>query len=80
MPVADCGDMPWTDALPELERGYICDDPAWERQAGHDVVHHFTTAFLRATLLDEPAAHEALAPVHYQTPTTPALVYEAVGL
>lgn len=80
LPVADCGDMPWTDALPEFERGYICDDPAWDRQAAHDVVHHFTAAFLRATLLDDPAAYEALWPTHYDTPTTPGVAYEAIGL
>jgi len=65
LPMADCADLPWTVDLPEFQQGYICNDPAWDKQEALDVVHHFTTAFLRASLQQDPVALEALDPALY---------------
>jgi len=75
LPMASCADMPWTALLPEFEQGYICNDPAWDKQAALDHVHQFTTAFLQATLRQDPVAIEALAPEHYDD--TGGLLYQA---
>lgn len=65
VPVTSCENMPWTDALPEAQRRYTCEDPAWDKDEGLDVVHHFTTAFLLHTLADDPVARGVLDPDHY---------------
>lgn len=65
LPMADCADQPWTADLPEFQQGYICNDPAWDKQEALDVVHHFTTAFLHASLQQDPVAVEALDPALY---------------
>lgn len=74
LPTADCTDMPWTSSLPEFQQGYFCSDPAWNKQDALNTVHHFTTAFLRSTLLDDPIATEALDSAHYEG--VPMLTYE----
>lgn len=38
------------------------DDPAWDMNAAHELVNHFTTAFLRAHLLGDKDAAAVLAP------------------
>lgn len=65
LPMTDCADLPWTADLPEFQQGYICNDPAWDKQEGLDVIHHFTTAFLHASLQQDPVAIEALDPALY---------------
>ncbi|MGH1345897.1 MAG: alpha/beta hydrolase family protein [Nannocystales bacterium] len=65
LPMADCADLPWSTDLPEFQQSYICNDPAWDKQEALDVVHHFTTAFLRANLQQDPVAVEALDPALY---------------
>jgi predicted dienelactone hydrolase len=64
-PVTLCENMPWTEGLPPEYYGYICEDPAWDKQEALDIVHHFTTAFLLHVLLGDPAASEVLDPAHY---------------
>ncbi|EDM78384.1 dienelactone hydrolase-like protein [Plesiocystis pacifica SIR-1] len=66
LPMTDCEDQPWTAALPAFEQGYICSDPAWDKRDALDTVHHFTAAFLGATLRGDAAAIEALDAAHYE--------------
>ena len=77
LPIVDCADLPWSGALPSEQVAYICQDPAWEKQASLDVVHHMTTAFLEATLRGDAVAAEALDPVVYED--TPMLTVTASG-
>lgn len=43
-----------------LLMGEFCSDSHWDRNQAHDLVKHFTTAFLLAILKEEPAAGAAL--------------------
>lgn len=63
---APCEDMPWTSNFPYAE--VMCSDPVWDKQRGLDLIHHFSTAFLLATLKGEEAAHNALLPDAVQFP------------
>lgn len=46
--------------LLSLLTGEFCSDSTWDRRSAHDLTKHFTTAFLLATLIDDPHAAEAL--------------------
>jgi predicted dienelactone hydrolase len=51
------------EAIPLLLRfvsDEFCSDPGWDRNYAHDLINHFTTAFLLDTLNGDQAAHEAL--------------------
>jgi predicted dienelactone hydrolase len=53
------------EAIPLLFRLFsdeFCSDPGWDRQYAHDLIRHFTTAFLLDLLKGDPIAHEALLP------------------
>jgi predicted dienelactone hydrolase len=39
-----------------------CADPVWDRERAHDLINHFATAFILATLKDDHAAAQALTP------------------
>lgn len=54
----------------------FCADPAWEKQAAHDLINHFTTAFLLAELKQDAAAAAALEPDAIEFPQ---MTYEAQG-
>jgi predicted dienelactone hydrolase len=41
--------------------GEFCDDPDWDRRYAHNLVKHFTTAFLLSELKQDGAASDALA-------------------
>jgi predicted dienelactone hydrolase len=41
---------------------YVCLDPVWDKHRALDLINHFSTAFLLATLKNDQAAHEALLP------------------
>jgi predicted dienelactone hydrolase len=59
------------EAIPLLLRfvsNEFCSDPGWDRNYGHDLINHFTTAFLLDTLKGDQAAHEALLPDAVQFP------------
>ncbi len=45
-----------------INDGLLARDANWDTERGHDLINHFTTAFLRAHLLDDPDAAAALAP------------------
>ena len=56
--------------------GEFCSDPGWDRVYAHDLVRHFTTAFLLAELKGDPNASAALSPeaVEFQ-----GVSYDALG-
>ncbi|MCB0187478.1 MAG: alpha/beta fold hydrolase, partial [Caldilineaceae bacterium] len=60
-----CENQPWLSEHPYYE--YFCFDPAWEKPAALDLIHHFSTAFLLATLKGDQDAHAMLLPaaVHF---------------
>jgi predicted dienelactone hydrolase len=59
------------EAIPLLLRFVskeFCSDPGWDRNYAHNLINHFTTAFLLDTLKGDQAAHEALLPDAVQFP------------
>ena len=70
-----CDDNPWmlgTD--PGLF--WVCADSVWDAERAYDLINHFTTAFLLATLKDDAEAAAALAPDAVQFS---GVTYEAQG-
>ncbi len=55
---------------------YACSDPVWDMDRAHDLINHFTTAFLLAELYDDADAAAALAPNAVQFP---GVTYETTG-
>lgn len=53
-----------------------CSDAVWDIDRGHDLINHFTTAFLLDVLKGDAEAHAALAPDAVQFP---GITYEAQG-
>ncbi len=60
----------WNDLWPNWS------DPVWDMDRAHDLINHFTTAFLLDVLKGDEAAHAALAP---DTVSFPGITYEAEG-
>jgi hypothetical protein len=56
--------------------GWFCSDSVWDMDRAHDLINHFTTAFLLATLKDDAEAAAALAP---DAVSFPGITYEAQG-
>lgn len=54
----NCNDAPWLHEFID----WVCYEPVWDRDRGHDLTNHFITAFLLAELKDDAEAAEALAP------------------
>jgi predicted dienelactone hydrolase len=54
----------------------FCADPLWDRNRAHELINHFTTAFLLAELKHDGAAAAALAP---GAVTFPGVTYDASG-
>lgn len=52
----------------------FCSDTDWDRNYAHELVSHFTTAFLLAELKQDSAASDALAPSEIELP---GMTYEA---
>jgi predicted dienelactone hydrolase len=80
--LADAEHMIFTgpcEAIPLLLRfvaGEFCSDRVWDRVRAHDLINHFTTAFLLAELKHDPDAAAALAPGAVDFPNA---AYEAQG-
>ena len=68
-----CPDAPW---LPAFGLGFFCSDPVWDMDRAHDLINHFTTAFLLSTLKGDEAATAALAP---DAVSFPGIEYQAEG-
>ena len=60
-----------------LSETAFCSDPAWDRTSAHDLVAHYTTAFLLAELTGIGDVRSLLAA--NDQPTTPQLTYRAEG-
>jgi predicted dienelactone hydrolase len=56
--------------------GEFCSDTVWNRNQAHDLIAHFTTAFLLAELKQDAAAAAALAP---DAAAFPQITYTAQG-
>ena len=62
----------------ECIRGFpwVCSDAVWDMQRAHDLINHFTTAFLLAKLKDDAEAAAALSP---EEVGFPGIAYQAEG-
>jgi predicted dienelactone hydrolase len=67
-----CKDTPWWPS----DQFYWCSDPVWDMDRAHDLINHFATAFLLATLKGDKDAAAALAPDQVQFP---GITYQAQG-
>ncbi|HSO27893.1 MAG TPA: hypothetical protein VLS48_07460, partial [Anaerolineales bacterium] len=56
--------------------GEFCADTTWDRQQAHDLISHFTTAFLLAELKQDAVAANLLAP---ETAVSPPIDYASEG-
>ena len=41
---------------------WVCSDAVWDMDRAHDLINHFTTAFLLDVMKNDPEAHKALLP------------------
>ena len=65
-----CVDMPW---LLEMGAFSFCSDSVWDVDRAHDLVNHFSTAFLLDVLKGDEEAHTALMP---ENVSFPGITYE----
>ena len=68
-----CAASPW---LIDMGLFWICSDPVWDMDRAHDLINHFTTAFLLDVLKGDADAATALAP---DSVSFPGITYEATG-
>jgi predicted dienelactone hydrolase len=68
-----CSQVPW---IVELGSFWACSDPVWDMDRAHDLINHFTTAFLLDVLKGDTAAHAALVP---DAVSFPGITYQAQG-
>ncbi len=69
----ECDDIPW---LLDMGIFYFCSDSVWDIDRAHDLINHFTTAFLLSVLKGDTDATAALAP---DAVAFPGITYEATG-
>ncbi|HYO88948.1 MAG TPA: alpha/beta fold hydrolase, partial [Candidatus Limnocylindrales bacterium] len=62
--------------LVEVGAFWACSDPVWDLDRAHDLINHFTTAFLLSTLKEDAEATAALAP---DAVAFPGIEYQAEG-
>ena len=70
---ATCAASPW---VADLGWWFFCMEPVWDMDRGHDLVNHFTTAFLLSTLKGDAEATAALSP---DVVSFPGVEYQAEG-
>ena len=68
-----CHTMPW---VPSIQFEWFCSDAVWDLDRAHDLINHFTTAFLLSTLKGDVDATAALSP---DAVSFPGIEYEAEG-
>ena len=68
-----CSDGPW---MVDFGAHWVCSDPVWDMDRTHDLVDHFTTAFLLDVLKGNKDAAAALAP---DAVSFPGITYQAQG-
>jgi predicted dienelactone hydrolase len=61
---SNCRDIPWLIEFSD----WVCSDPVWDRDRGHDLTNHFVTAFLLQHLNGDAEAADALAPENVAFP------------
>lgn len=61
IPTNTCAQMSWVHDLGDVG-AFACYDPVWDRQRALDLVAHFSTAFLKHTMLRDETARAALSP------------------
>jgi predicted dienelactone hydrolase len=66
-----CADQPWL-----IGWFWSCSDLVWDMDRAHDLINHFTTAFLLDVLKGDQEAHAALAP---EAVSFPGITYTAKG-
>ena len=68
-----CDAVPWA-----IDLGFFwaCSDPVWDMDRAHDLINHFTTAFLLSTLKGDAEATAALSP---DAVSFPGIEYQAEG-
>ncbi len=69
-----CDVTPW---FAEFVAPWVCSDAVWDMQHAHDMINHFTTAFLLSKLKDDVEADAALSPEGIDFP---GVDYQAEGL
>lgn len=69
----NCEAAPW---LPDILGYGDCSDPVWDKERAQDLLNHFATAFLLATLKGDADAAAALTP---DAAVFPGIIYEAQG-
>ena len=70
---ATCNDTQW---LVDTGWSFFCLENVWDMDRAHDLINHFTTAFLLDVLKGDAEAHALLAPDAVQFP---GITYEAQG-
>ena len=60
-----CDVTPW---FAEFVAPWVCSDAVWDMQHAHDMINHFTTAFLLSKLNDDAEAGAALSPEEMDFP------------
>lgn len=70
---SDCEALP---LFADMGLNQLCSDTVWDMDRAHDLINHFTTAFLLAELKQDADAVAALAPEGVQIP---GVTYEAQG-
>ncbi len=68
--VDTCDTMPW---LIDMGAYFFCADPVWDMDRAHDLMNHFTTAFLLDVLKGDEDAHAALLA---ENVSFPGITYE----
>ena len=68
-----CAANPW---IVDAGWYFACSDSVWDMDRAHDLINHFTTAFLLAELYDDADAAAALSP---DAVTFPGITYETTG-
>ena len=69
---SDCEAIPWI-----VQYGLnLCSDAVWDMDRAHDLINHFTTAFLLSTLKGDAEATAALSP---DAVAFPGIAYQAEG-
>ena len=73
MASTSCADAP---SIADMGAFFFCADPIWDMNRAHDLMNHFTTAFLLDELKGDQDAATALAP---DAVDFPGITYEAQG-
>ncbi len=71
MSLNSCEVVPWL--VDEFQAFSSCADPVWDKDRAHDLINHFTTAFLLDVFNSDTEAHSALLA---ENVSFPGITYE----